>query len=378
MLGNNNVSILDDRIDLCSQSILRVPCDRSDCSNNEISSYNRSVSVRVELICSACGTLQPFDKTKTWRDYYQKRGNCPSPACSTEPNKRFNIALFCAFCLKPLCKQRPIFTLANHATIEEYWRSIFSCYWNDTRLPMFFSDFQTNPLFGRIPDDAKILMYYLSNTFVPNDEFFFGDIKNDQVYPCPNPNAMWLAFDESLTTPGKFLYNKLKQKIDSYTHTHNGNPRNVYLRIGINVSPFASAGILEIWPAGHESLKHIHAGCAGAIKVVRGQLHVQISSDLLLPQPIVHKVLEENQITWLSRNHYCVHQVGASELWCNQKGIAFCASFHLYKNCQDEFFAFSTSSITAQKISKSVPKNDIEPEEWNEKKRLIWREHLGL
>jgi len=152
-----------------------------------------------------------------------------------------------------------------------------------------------------------------------------------------------------------------------------GHYNYVYLRIGIEVGNIAEAGILEIWPKGNGSRVHAHAGCAGAIRVARGSLNVYIYPSLDSTVPPRTVVLNENDITWLTQRHNFVHRVEANNNYFYGNQHEFCASFHLYKNCQDEFFATQEKGI----LQKWVPQNDIEPSEWGVCSQQIWTNYVN-
>jgi len=158
---------------------------------------------------------------------------------------------------------------------------------------------------------------------------------------------------------------KFREKSDSVPQKY---INNVYLRIGIRVDHIAEAGVLEIWPKGNTSRVHAHAGCAGAIRVVRGALNIYIYPSLTCPDPARSVILKEGDITWLTRRHNFVHKVEANSEYCDASGVEFCSSFHLYKNCQDEFFATQNQGA----VEKNLPKNDIEPDEWCAISEEIW------
>lgn len=127
----------------------------------------------------------------------------------------------------------------------------------------------------------------------------------------------------------------------------NGWPTEMtYIRIRIIDPPQLNhqSAILEFWPFEHKSPIHMHGGCAGAILVLAGQLHVtnwrhwQAVQDGLTAQQapeLVHEAdLVAGDVTWMDRQNYCIHQVECTE---DPSDLGFALSIHTYMSCEKEF-----------------------------------------
>lgn len=127
----------------------------------------------------------------------------------------------------------------------------------------------------------------------------------------------------------------------------NGWPTEMtYIRIRV-VDPGQlnqRSAILEFWPFQHKSPIHMHGGCAGAILVLAGQLHVtnwrhwQAVQDGLTKKEapdLVHEAdLVAGDVTWMDRQNYCIHQVECTE---DPSDLGFALSIHTYMSCEKEF-----------------------------------------
>jgi hypothetical protein len=210
---------------------------------------------------------------------------------------------------------------------------------NDKSLPLFYTP---DSVQVDMPDDARALCAD-SYRLPPN-------LLNDK-----RVRAMAQSLNNGVL--GRKLEQKQSQAVTS------GFPKeSVYLRIALLFTEFKDiTAVLELWPAGSESPKHQHGGCAGSVRILHGCLEMDLYDNIADSEPIhgMSKLQLVKFITvWLNRTNWFCHVVRCPKNHPdNQDGFA--ASVHVYKNCTDEF-AFEDPS--SNKIIKRNPKNDFT---WN-------------
>jgi len=121
------------------------------------------------------------------------------------------------------------------------------------------------------------------------------------------------AIERSITTPGLWCYNRLQEK--SREFSHDPNILETYLRITLNQNNGESPGIpyvMEIWPSGHYSPIHNHAGANAIIRVLHGKIHVKLfpflcpnGTDISFAEADFNK----DEITWISPTLNQTHQL---------------------------------------------------------------------
>ncbi len=121
------------------------------------------------------------------------------------------------------------------------------------------------------------------------------------------------AIELSIRTPGLWFYEKLKQKATEF-NKDKPNPDETYLRITLGQNNGESPGVpyvMEIWPPGHYSPIHSHAGAEAIIRILYGSIHVDLypflSGDAEVPDqqgnklnPFGSEDFPTNTFTWLS------------------------------------------------------------------------------
>jgi uncharacterized RmlC-like cupin family protein len=86
------------------------------------------------------------------------------------------------------------------------------------------------------------------------------------------------AIEYSIVTPGQWCYETLLKKATEF-NKDKPDVRETYLRITLGQNNGESPGIpyvMEIWPAGHYSPVHSHAGAEAVIRVLEGGIHVRL------------------------------------------------------------------------------------------------------
>lgn len=119
------------------------------------------------------------------------------------------------------------------------------------------------------------------------------------------------AINHSINTPGLWCYTKLAQKA---TEFGGDNPDETYLRITIGPNQGDSPGspyVLEIWPGGHYSPIHNHGQASAIIKVLHGQIWVELYPELnpAVLDYYVEATFQKGDVTFLSPQFYQVHKL---------------------------------------------------------------------
>jgi len=121
------------------------------------------------------------------------------------------------------------------------------------------------------------------------------------------------AIEYSIATPGKWCYERLKQKANEF-NKDKPNPKETYLRITLGENNGESPGIpyvMEIWPSGHFSPIHNHGGSSAIIRVLNGSINVSLFPFLSLDEltPFATAEFKKEDITWISPGLNQVHQL---------------------------------------------------------------------
>ena len=119
------------------------------------------------------------------------------------------------------------------------------------------------------------------------------------------------AIEYSLKTPGLWCHETIKKKATEFNNTP--NKAETYLRITLGQNNGESPGIpyvMEIWPGGHFSPVHSHAGAEAVIRVLEGDIHVSLfpflSAGLL---PFAGGNFAKDDVMWISPTLNQVHQL---------------------------------------------------------------------
>jgi hypothetical protein len=124
------------------------------------------------------------------------------------------------------------------------------------------------------------------------------------------------AIEYSIITPGKWCYEKIKDKSTEF-NKDKPNILETYLRITLGQNNGESPGIpyvMEIWPIGHFSPVHSHAGANAVIRVLHGNINVKLfpflcnqEKDGVKPFGVAN--FGKDDITWISPNLNQIHQL---------------------------------------------------------------------
>jgi len=123
------------------------------------------------------------------------------------------------------------------------------------------------------------------------------------------------AIEYSIATEGCWCNTTLKKKANEFSKDK-PNYKETYLRITLGQNNGESPGIpyvMEIWPPGHYSPVHNHAGANAIIRVLHGKIHVKLYPFLSAEIdgiPVFGTAdFKENEITWISPTLNQTHQL---------------------------------------------------------------------
>ena len=120
------------------------------------------------------------------------------------------------------------------------------------------------------------------------------------------------AIEHSIATPGLWCNTRLKEKSTEFSKDK-PNLLETYLRITMGQNNGESPGspyVLEIWPLGHYSPIHSHAGANAIIRVLYGNIHVRLFPYLSPKVPSFGSAnFKTGDITWVNPTLNQTHQL---------------------------------------------------------------------
>jgi len=121
------------------------------------------------------------------------------------------------------------------------------------------------------------------------------------------------AIEYSIKTPGLWCNTMLQKKSREF-NKDKPNLLETYLRITLGENNGESPGIpyvMEIWPVGHYSPVHSHAGAEAVIRVLNGEIHVKLYPYLgdNTVKPFAIADFKKNEVTWISPTLNQTHQL---------------------------------------------------------------------
>ena len=170
----------------------------------------------------------------------------------------------------------------------------------------------TIPLLVKNTDELN-MNTVASGTYLPKANL---SVVSQKLYDCISGKQFVLddlsfpdfskAIEYSIATPGLWCYETLKKKSNEFSKEH-PNPLETYLRITLGQNNGESPGIpyvMEIWPVGHYSPIHSHAGADAIIRVLYGSIHVELYPYLCARkdtiEPFGQADFKKDEITWIS------------------------------------------------------------------------------
>lgn len=179
------------------------------------------------------------------------------------------------------------------------------------------------------------------------------------------------AIKQSIQHPKGWCYQTLKNKEKEFGEA---NPDATYLRITLGVNQGESPGIpyvMEIWPNGHYSPIHNHAGANAVIKVLHGEITVRLFDMLSVSHttPFKTATIKEGDITWITPRLNQTHQLHNENL----HNVCITVQCYLY-NLEDNFHyeCFDYIDNNGKKIEKFLPNSDMDFLAFKEQMKKEW------
>lgn len=182
------------------------------------------------------------------------------------------------------------------------------------------------------------------------------------------------AIEYSIRTPGKWCYERIKQKATEFDKDK-PNEKETYLRITLGENNGESPGIpyvMEIWPVGHYSPIHNHGGASAIVRVLNGSINVSLfpflSGDAV--EPFAKADFKKDDITWISPALNQIHQLKNLE---TNKDTCITIQSYMYKHGNTLHYDYFDYIDADNKQQKFEPDSDME---YIEFKNTIKREWL--
>jgi len=181
------------------------------------------------------------------------------------------------------------------------------------------------------------------------------------------------AIEHSISTPGKWCYERLKQKATEFDKDK-PDEKETYLRITLGENNGESPGIpyvMEIWPSGHYSPIHSHAGASAIIRVLHGAINVSLfpflSGDEL--EPFGKADFKQGDITWISPSLNQIHQL-------KNTGTSTCITIqcYMYKQNNISHYDYFDYLDADGKTQQYEPDSDMDFLEFKKLMKKEWME----
>lgn len=187
------------------------------------------------------------------------------------------------------------------------------------------------------------------------------------------------AIEYSIKTPGCWCNTTLKNKSTEF-NKDKPNIEETYLRITLGENNGESPGIpyvMEIWPIGHYSPIHSHAGADAIIRVLHGSIHVKLFPYLSekMPEPFGSADFKQGDITWISPILNQTHQLENLKTNKDTCITIQCYMYDIEDIIHYDFFDYININ---GKINKYEPDSDMDfikfknlmKKEWEEKNKI--------
>lgn len=168
---------------------------------------------------------------------------------------------------------------------------------------------------------------------------------------------------------GGWCQRRLAEKADEFSKT-DPNPAETYLRITLGENAGESPGVpyvLEIWPAGHFSPTHSHANAEAIIKVLHGDIEVQLYPYLgPSAAPFATADFTAGDVLWISPTLNQTHRL-------TNRGAAPCVTVQCYAydrgdRAHYDFFDYLDKSD----VKQYTPDSDMEFSAFKALMRAEW------
>ncbi len=172
----------------------------------------------------------------------------------------------------------------------------------------------------KIMDSSKMTLdliasgEYLSSVYLPPTslKLYESVSGSNMILDTPDFPNFTRAIEHSIRTPGLWCYNKLREKATEF-NKDKPNYDETYLRITLGQNNGESPGVpyvMEIWPPGHYSPIHSHAGAEAIIRILSGSINVNLYPFLCgEAKPFANANFGTNEYTWVSSGLNQTHQL---------------------------------------------------------------------
>jgi hypothetical protein len=187
------------------------------------------------------------------------------------------------------------------------------------------------------------------------------------------------AIEYSIITEGKWCNKKLKDKSNEFSKIK-PNILETYLRITLGTNNGESPGIpyvMEIWPIGHYSPIHSHAGSNAIIRVLHGKINVKLYPFLSGQKDGVEHFsnanFSENEITWISPTLNQTHK-----LMNDKANTKTCITIqcYMYDNENSTHYDFFDYLDENSEIQQYEPDSDMDFLSFKELMRKEWNNRV--
>lgn len=237
------------------------------------------------------------------------------------------------------------------------------------------------PLYVKATDELSMEMIASSN-YLPKANL---SIIAQKLYDCiagkqftlnsPDFPEFSQAIEQSIRTPGKWCYERLKQKATEFDKDK-PNEKETYLRITLGENNGESPGIpyvMEIWPVGHYSPIHNHGGASAVIRVLHGSIHVSLfpflSGDAL--EPFGKADFKQGDITWISPSLNQIHQLKNLE---TNKDTCITIQCYMYKQNNTTHYDYFDYLDAEGKMQQYEPDSDMDFLDFKKQMKKEWVE----
>ena len=183
------------------------------------------------------------------------------------------------------------------------------------------------------------------------------------------------AIEQSIATPGKWCYEKLKEKATEFDKDK-PDEKETYLRITLGENNGESPGIpyvMEIWPVGHYSPVHNHAGATAIIRVLHGSINVSLfpflSEDTVAP--FAKADFKKDDITWITPNLNQIHQLKNLD---TNKDTCITIQCYMYEDENTQHYDYFDYIDANKQEQQFDPNSDMDFLEFKKTMRREWLE----
>lgn len=180
------------------------------------------------------------------------------------------------------------------------------------------------------------------------------------------------AIEASIASPQGWCYQELMRKSTEFGGEP--NPDETYLRITMGINGGDSPGVpfvMEIWPPGHYSPVHNHAGANAVIRVLHGEITVNMYPMLskFHMNPFMVAKFGKGDVTWISPELNQTHQLHNT----NVNGpTCITIQCYMYSDDNTEHYDYFDYLNTSGQIDQFKPNSDCDFLGFKEKMRKEW------